>query len=70
MMVLYDFECETCGHLFEKYVKMGSQYADCPKCGALMKKIISKSTFILKGDGWEKDGYGLRKSKGKGHSNK
>lgn len=35
---------------------------DCPSCGKdKPKKLISKGSFILKGDGWYKDGYGLKK---------
>jgi putative FmdB family regulatory protein len=57
-MVLYEFECQNCGHILEKYVAMGTKKSKCPECGNYMKKIISLSSFILKGSGWEKDGYG------------
>jgi hypothetical protein len=30
---------------------------DFEKCEAPVKRLISKTSFILKGDGWYKDGY-------------
>ncbi len=31
---------------------------DCPDCGGKMKKIISNTTFVLKGTGWYATDYG------------
>ncbi len=30
---------------------------DCPDCGGKMKKIISNTTFVLKGTGWYATDY-------------
>lgn len=32
--------------------------ARCPSCGAMAKRLISQTSFALKGGGWYKDGYG------------
>ena len=29
----------------------------CPNCGKEIKRIISQTSFALKGGGWYKDGY-------------
>jgi len=30
----------------------------CPECGGGCKLVISQTSFVLKGGGWAKDGYG------------
>ena len=61
MTPLYEYRCPKCGHIEEKLVKMGRElYLGCPKCsegyGVTMKKIVSPSSFRLKGEGWTKKG--------------
>lgn len=56
-MPLYDFKCEECEHAFEVIQKHSDNHPQCIKCGKSTKKIISNTSFILKGDGWYKDGY-------------
>lgn len=34
----------------------------CPKCGKIAKRIISQTSFTLKGGGWYKDGYSTKAS--------
>ena len=38
-----------------------SGYVEHVQCGKPVKKLIAKTSFILKGDGWSKDGYGGKK---------
>ena len=59
-MPVYEFECK-CGNKFEEIVKMNIKELKCPECGKIGKKIISNSTFILKGSGWYTDGYSYKK---------
>lgn len=59
-MPIYEYRCETCGHQFEKMVRMNDDAPPCPSCGAGVKKLISASSFHLKGSGWYKDHYGLK----------
>ena len=62
-MPLYEFKCENCGHEMEKYIKLADKEPNCPSCGRSMVKLMSATAFILKGSGWERDGYGLRDKK-------
>jgi len=55
-MPLYEFECTNCGKIIEDFVKIGTIKIKC-SCGGSAKKIMSSSSFILKGNGWAKDGY-------------
>ena len=61
-MPIYEFEC-ICGEEKEILVPMGTETIICSSCGKPMKKIISKSDFILKGAGWGFDNYGLKSKK-------
>lgn len=61
-MPIYEYACETCSHEFEKLVRIDAPRPPCPECGAEVRKRVSASGFILKGGGWYKDHYGLKKS--------
>jgi putative FmdB family regulatory protein len=57
----YEYECTSplCKHTWEEDQKITDQSIGlCPKCKQqTAKRLISKSAFILKGNGWFKDGY-------------
>jgi predicted nucleic acid-binding Zn ribbon protein len=67
-MPTYEYECEA-GHTLEivqsihdEPLKICNEVIpfsgpDFERCEAPMKKLISKTSFVLKGDGWFKDGY-------------
>lgn len=61
-MPIYEYACSTCGHQFEKRVKLNAAPPPCPACeGEEVKKLISRSSsFVLKGQGWYRDHYGLK----------
>jgi len=61
-MPVYEFNCE-CGQENEALVPMGTKTIRCKKCGKDMKKIISQSTFHLKGKGWYATDYGDKSEK-------
>ena len=66
-MPIYEYGCQTCGHNFERLQKMSDgPPKDCPECGddREIKKLVSRSSFVLKGGGWYKDHYGLKGSSG------
>ena len=63
-MPIYEYECTSCGHRFEKMGKIGAEAPPCPECAAGVRKLISQSAFILKGGGWYKDHYGLKSDAG------
>lgn len=65
-MPIYEYRCELCGHEFERFQKMSDDPVDaCPECEAdSVKKLVSRTSFVLKGGGWYKDGYGLSAGSG------
>ena len=56
-MPLYDFKCTECEHVFEIIQKYIDPNPKCEECGEPTIRIISGTSFTLKGDGWYKDGY-------------
>jgi len=63
-MPVYEYECPNCKGIIERYRRMDSKKnAVCIKCGCEAKKIISNSTFELKGGGvgWYASGYSKEK---------
>jgi len=57
-MPTYEYVCKG-GHEFEAVQNMQAAPIErCPKCRRVCKRLISASSFILKGSGWAKDGYG------------
>jgi putative FmdB family regulatory protein len=52
-MPLYEYECETCGHRFEKIQKFSDPLEDkCPTCGGHVHKLISSPAIQFKGSGF------------------
>jgi putative FmdB family regulatory protein len=57
-MPLYEYECEACGVTFEAVQRITDEpLTECVHCKGQVKRLISKSSFQLKGPGWAKDGY-------------
>ena len=59
-MPIYEFECPN-GTVTAKLVKVGTKAIKCPNCDQRAKKIISRCTFKLKGNGWYADSYSSKK---------
>ena len=58
-MPIYEYECQSCKDVIEKWQSLADQPLNiCPSCSGTLKKIISQSSFQLKGGGWYADGYG------------
>lgn len=53
-MPFYEYQCQACGHEFEKLQKINDDVLkDCPSCSkSELKKLISAAAFQLKGSGW------------------
>lgn len=52
-MPIYEYECLQCGNVHEIMQKMSDKpLYKCPKCGGKLQKMISHSSFHLKGSGW------------------
>ncbi len=57
-MPLYEYECDSCAKVFEVQQRMADQpLSACPECAGAVKKVMSMSSFQLKGGGWYADGY-------------
>jgi putative FmdB family regulatory protein len=52
-MPIYEYQCEHCGRLEEVLQKSTDQpLTRCHQCEGKLHKIISQSSFHLKGSGW------------------
>src|SRR3979490_2672031 len=52
-MPLYEYECDACGHRFEKIQKFSDPLEDtCPKCGGHVHKLMSSPAIQFKGSGF------------------
>ena len=64
-MPIYEYHCPKCGYRFEQLQKITDNVlVICPKCGQnSLKKIISQTSFQLKGSGWYVTDFKDKKSK-------
>jgi putative FmdB family regulatory protein len=52
-MPIYEYECTKCGRIEEAFQKFSDKpLAKCRHCSGKLHKLISQSTFHLKGNGW------------------
>ncbi len=52
-MPIYEYKCEQCGKEHEVMQKMTEKpLTICQSCGGRLKKLISNTSFVLKGSGW------------------
>jgi len=64
-MPIYEYECGKCGHHVEVLQKFSDPpITECEECHSKMKKLISQSTFHLKGTGWYVTDYASKHSPG------
>lgn len=57
-MPVYEYQCSSCGNRFELRQKFSDAPAsECPACGGSVEKLISSTSFALKGGGWYNTGY-------------
>ena len=62
-MPIYEYQCESCGNIVENWQKLTDPpLEECEACGGRMTKLISQSSFHLKGSGWYVTDYTGRKS--------
>lgn len=62
-MPIYEYQCPDCRHRFEVLQSIREKATkNCPKCpGKKVERLISHTSFSLKGGGWFKDGYNKKK---------
>jgi putative FmdB family regulatory protein len=52
-MPLYEYECDACGHRFEKIQKFSDPLEEtCPKCSGHVHKLMSSPAIQFKGSGF------------------
>jgi len=58
-MPTYEYRCDKCGHEFEREQRISEEpIKKCPSCKAQKaKRLISATSFVLKGGGWYSDLY-------------
>ncbi len=60
-MPIYEYKCDLCNGMWEEIQKFSDDpltlCKSCEKEGGVHKLIPGQMNFILKGDGWYRDGY-------------
>ena len=63
-MPIYEFVCESCGRLTEIMQKVSDPPpGPCGECGGRVARMVSRTSFQLKGGGWYADLYSSAKEK-------
>ncbi len=63
-MPIYEYECEQCGRRYEVWQKITDDpLTTCEACKGKLRKLISQSSFILKGSGWYVTDYARKEKK-------
>jgi putative FmdB family regulatory protein len=57
-MPIYEYKCDACGSEFEARQGMDDEpLSQCRECSGTVQRLISFTSFSLKGGGWYSDGY-------------
>lgn len=57
-MPLYEYECSSCRKVHEVMQKFSDPLlTECPECKGPVKKLMSMTSFALKGTGWYTTDY-------------
>jgi putative FmdB family regulatory protein len=61
-MPIYEYECTNCGKVIEAMQKFSDPpLSECGQCHGGLRKLLSMSTFHLKGSGWYVTDYSGKK---------
>ena len=70
-MPIREYKCKDCGNYIEVIQGINEKPLEkCDKCGGKLEKLISNSSFVLKGSGWYKTDYSSSGSSGKAKKSK
>lgn len=63
-MPIYEYRCQQCGHELETMQRITADpLKTCPVCQEnALQRLISQTSFILKGSGWYVTDYGGKKN--------
>lgn len=57
-MPIYEYECQKCGEVTEVMQRITDDpLTTCETCGGEIKRLISNTSFVLKGTGWYATDY-------------
>jgi putative FmdB family regulatory protein len=56
-MPTYEYSCTSCGTFDVEQRITEPALSTCDKCGGPVHRLISRSSFALRGGGWYADGY-------------
>ena len=62
-MPLFEFECQTCHHRFEKIQSFSGADPACVKCGGKVERLLAAPAVQFKGSGWYATDYAKSGSK-------
>jgi putative FmdB family regulatory protein len=63
-MPIYEYECLGCGAVHEVLQRLSEPpLQSCPSCGKGVRKLVSESSFVLKGGGWYLTDYSDKRKK-------
>ena len=66
-MPLYEYQCESCAHRFERIQKFSDPPIEtCPSCGGPVKKLLSSPAIQFKGSGFYITDYAKKSAKSAG----
>lgn len=68
-MPIYEYQCKNCGQFEVMQRITDRRLTRCPKCEGKVTKLISNTSFQLKGSGWYATDYG-HKSTGSNNGGK
>ncbi|MBW2367668.1 MAG: zinc ribbon domain-containing protein [Deltaproteobacteria bacterium] len=61
-MPIYEYECDSCGAVKEVIQKFSDKpLRACSQCSGKLRKLVSQSSFHLKGSGWYVTDYADKK---------
>jgi putative FmdB family regulatory protein len=71
-MPTYEYECQRCGHVFERFQRMTEEpLKRCPQCRGKVKRLIGPGAgIIFKGSGFYETDYRSEEYKQKAKSEK
>ena len=62
-MPIYEYKCRKCGKQFEAFQGITDpELKSCKFCKGKVNKLVSMSSFTLKGGGWYATDYGGKKA--------
>lgn len=63
-MPIYEYRCDACETVFEEWHKHADDITEqpCPQCDKTAHRLISNTSFVLKGGGWYVTEYGNRQT--------